>query len=129
MSLIDEIQRAQDALAAAVSDRDAQRASEQYTQDARLMAHGLPTFQGRDAVKGFFEQAYANGIASARFTTLEVEGGLEQATEIGQYELFAKGQDGALLGVQQGRYFIAWRKVDGAWRIHRDMFNLAGEAG
>jgi uncharacterized protein (TIGR02246 family) len=127
MSLFDDIQRAQDALAAAITAQDAVRASEQYTLDARLMAHGLPTFQGRDAIKAFFEQAGAKGIASARFTTQEVEGGPEQATEIGQYELFAKGPDGALFGVQQGRYFIAWRKEDGAWRIHRDMFNLAAE--
>ena len=123
MSLIDEIQRAQNALAAAVADQDALRAAQQYTQDACLMAHGLPSLRGRDAIKGFFSQAYGNGIVGARFITQEVDGGPEQATEIGQYSLFAKGQDREPLCVQEGRYFIAWRKVDGAWRIHRDMFN------
>jgi ketosteroid isomerase-like protein len=87
---------------------------------------GLPSFHGRDAVKAFFAQAYANGITAARFVTQEVDGGPEQATEIGQYSLFANGQNGERQCVQEGRYFIAWRKVDGAWRIHRDMFNQAG---
>ena len=123
MSLIDEIQRAQDALAAAVADQDALRAAAQYTHDACLMANGLPSLRGRNAVKGFFAQAYGNGIVGARFTTQEVDGGPEQATEIGHYSLFAKDQDGEPLCVQDGRYFIAWRKENGAWRIHRDMFN------
>jgi uncharacterized protein (TIGR02246 family) len=126
VNLIDEIQRAEDALAAAIADQDAHRASEQYTQDCCLMANGLPSLHGRDAVKAFFEQAGANGITAARFATQEVDGGPEQATEIGQYSLFANGPDVERLCVQEGRYFIAWRKVDGAWRIHRDMFNQAG---
>jgi len=126
VNLIDEIQRAQDALAAAIADQDAHRASEQYTQNCCLMANGRPSFHGRDAVKAFFEQACGNGITAARFATQEVDGGPEQATEIGQYSLFAQAQDGERQCVQEGRYFIAWRKVDGAWRIHRDMFNQAG---
>jgi ketosteroid isomerase-like protein len=87
------------------------------------MADGMPSFHGREAVAGFFCGAIANGIVSARFTTQEVEGGDDSALEIGRYELFAGLPNGERLCAEDGRYFIAWRKIDGAWRIHRDMFN------
>jgi uncharacterized protein (TIGR02246 family) len=123
MSLKDEIQSAQNAMAAAFSARDGARAAALYTEDTCLMADGMPTFKGREAVAGFFSGAIANGIVSARFTTQEVEGDDERAMEIGRYELFAALPNGERQCVDDGRYFIAWRKVDGAWRIYRDMFN------
>jgi uncharacterized protein (TIGR02246 family) len=124
MSLKDEIQSAQNALGAAFSARDGARAAALYTDDTCLMADGMPSFHGREAVAGFFCGAIANGIVSARFTTQEVEGGDEdRALEIGRYELFAGLPNGERECVEDGRYFISWRKVDGAWRIHRDMFN------
>lgn len=125
MSLKDEIQSAQNAMATAFSDGDGARAAALYTEDTCLMADGMPNFHGREAVAGFFSGAIANGIVSARFTTQEVEGGNDDALEIGRYELFAGLPNGERQCVEDGRYFIAWRKVDGAWRIHRDMFNRA----
>lgn len=123
MSLKDEIQSAQNTLAAAFSARDGVGAAALYTGDARLMADGMASFHGREAVADFFCGAIANGIVSARFTTQEVEGEEDRALEIGRYELFAGLPNGERQCVEDGRYFIAWKKIDGAWRIHRDMFN------
>ena len=123
MSLKDEIQSAQNLLAEAVAGHDAGRAAALYTGDACLMPEGLPSVRGREAIGGFFAGAIAQGIASARFTTHEVDGDDLQALEIGRYELFAALPNGDSLRVNDGRYFIAWRKVGGAWRIYRDMFN------
>lgn len=123
MSLKEELQRAQNLMAEAFGARDATRAAALYTDDARLMPDGMPTFHGREAIAGFFGGAIAQGIVSARFTTQEVDGDDEQALEIGRYELFAALPNGERLCVDDGRYFVAWRKTGGAWRICRDMFN------
>jgi ketosteroid isomerase-like protein len=123
MSLKDEIQRAQNLLAEAFGARDAGRAAALYTDDACLMPDGVPTCHGREAIGGFFAGAIAQGIVAARFTTQEVEGDDVQALEIGRYELFAPLPNGERTCVDDGRYFVAWRKIGGAWRIHRDMFN------
>jgi uncharacterized protein (TIGR02246 family) len=123
MNLKEQIQAAQNALAAAFSAGDGVRAAAMYTDDTCLMADGMPSFHGREAVAGFFCGAIANGIVSARFTTQEVEGDDQTVLEIGRYELFAGLPNGERQRVEDGRYFIAWRKIDGAWRIHRDMFN------
>jgi ketosteroid isomerase-like protein len=123
MSLKEEIQSAQNLMAEAFGARDAKRAAALYAEDACLMPDGIPTFHGREAISGFFGGAIDQGIVSARFTTQEVEGDDVQALEIGRYELFAPLPNGERTCVDDGRYFVAWRKIGGAWRIYRDMFN------
>jgi uncharacterized protein (TIGR02246 family) len=123
MALKDEIQAAQDRLAAAVAARDAGRAAALYTEDARLIPQGAPACAGRAAIAAFFAGAFANGIADARFITEDVDGDDARASEVGRYELYAAGPDGNRVLAAEGRYLIAWRKVDGDWRLHRDMFN------
>lgn len=123
MSLKEQIQSAQNSMAEAFGARDAARAAALYTDDACLMPDGLPSFNGRAAIAGFFCGAIEQGIVSARFTTQQVDGDETQALEIGRYELFAALPNGERLCVDDGRYFVAWRRVDGGWRIFRDMFN------
>ncbi len=123
MNLKEELQNAQNSMAAAFAARDAARAAALYTEDARLMPAGLPTFHGREAIAQFFGGAIEQGVIAARFTTQEVDGDDEQALEVGRYELFAALPNGERMCVDDGRYFVAWRKENGAWRIHRDMFN------
>jgi uncharacterized protein (TIGR02246 family) len=123
MSLKDEIQAAQDRLAEAISARDADGAAALYTENARLIPQGAPACTDRGAIAAFFAGAIENGIAGARFTTEDVDGDDALANEIGRYELYAATPGGERVLAAQGRYLVVWRKVDGAWRMHRDMFN------
>jgi uncharacterized protein (TIGR02246 family) len=123
MALKDEIQAAQNSLAEAMAARDAKRAVALYTDDARMMPHGAPTCADHGAIAAFFTGAFDSGIVSARFFTDEVDGDSAQATEVGRYELYAANPGGDRVLAASGRYLVVWRKVDGEWRIHRDMFN------
>ncbi|MDL2355240.1 MAG: nuclear transport factor 2 family protein [Pseudomonadota bacterium] len=123
MSLKEQIQHAQYALAEAFCAGDAELAAAHYTDDACLMPDGLPSLHGRAAIANFFAGAIAHGIVSARFTTEQVDGDATQALETGRCELFAALPNGERQCVDDGRYFVAWRSVDGEWRIFRDMFN------
>lgn len=123
MTLKDEIQAAQDRLADAIAARDADRAAALYTEDARLIPQGGPACTGREAIAAFFGGALANGIVGARFTTEDVDGDDARATEVGGYTLYAATPDGERVLAAEGRYLVAWRKIDGSWLMHRDMFN------
>lgn len=123
MTLKDEIQAAQDRLADAIAARDADRAASLYTEDARLIPQGGPACTGREAIAAFFGGALANGIVGARFTTEDVDGDDARAIEIGGYTLYAATPDGERVLAAEGRYLVAWRKIDGSWLMHRDMFN------
>ena len=128
MSLKQEIQTAQALLAEAFANADVAAITTLYAEDACLMPDSLPTLRGRDAIGGFFAGAIGQGVVSARFTTQEVEGDDKQALEIGRYELFVALPNGERQCVDDGRYLVAWRKLDGAWRVYRDMFNRSKPA-
>jgi len=123
MTLKDEIQAAQDRLADAISAHDAGRAAALYCEDGRLIPQGGPACTGREAIAAFFGGALANGIVGARFTTEDVDGDDARASEVGRYALYAAAADGERVLAGEGRYLVVWRKVDGAWQLHRDMFN------
>lgn len=126
MSLHDEIQQRENGLARAAAARDLPRVLAFYTPDALLMPAGLPTFRGREAIAAFF-QGLPPAIVELRFTTEDVEaagdGDAACATETGRFELLAQGEGGAPVVADAGRYLVVWRRVQGQWCLHRDMFN------
>jgi len=123
MSLKEQIQYAEDKLAAALAAGDSAAVVSRYTKDARLMPNGAPTLTGRDKIAEFFQGAISQGIVAGKFTALEVEDFGDSATEIGAYELFAQTPNGERVSAETGRYFVQWKKIDGDWLLHRDMFN------
>lgn len=125
MSLKDEIQAIQNQLAHAIAARDFDRIAALYTEDASLMPDAMPTCSGPAGLRGFFGGVCDSGIVAARFTSLDVEGEGDLAIETGRYELYAAHPSGDRMRVDMGRYLVVWRKVDGNWRMHRDMFNHA----
>ena len=50
---------------------------------------------------------------------LDVTG--ETAIEIGSY--MRRRADGSLF--DRGKYMVIWKRVEGAWKIHRDMFSTS----
>ena len=121
MHLKEQIQQAQNQLAECIASRDATGAAALYTADAIFMPHGAPTCASPAAITAFYTGAFTGGIATARFTSEQVEGDETQAVETGRYELFAGGEQAPMIA--QGRYLVVWRKEAGGWRMHRDMFN------
>ena len=121
MSLKEQIQQAQNQLAEYIATRDAAGAAALYTADACFMPHGAPTCASPEAITAFYKGAFEGGIATARFTTDNVEGDERQAVETGRYELFADGAQSSMIA--SGRYLVVWRKQADGWRMHRDMFN------
>lgn len=123
MTLKEQIQAAENALAAALSEKNSAALADLYAVDARLMPHGVPTLSGRTAIQGFFDQAFSMGIVGGRFTALEVEGSGDEAVEIGSYELFVETSPGVRGSAEKGRYLVTWKRVEGKWLLSRDIFN------
>jgi len=123
MTLKEQIQAAENTLAAAMSEKNSAKIADLYTVDSRLMPHGVPTLSGRTAIQAFFDQAFSMGIVGGKFTALEVEGLGDEAVEIGSYELFVQTSPGIRGTAEKGRYLVTWKRVDGQWLLFRDMFN------
>jgi uncharacterized protein (TIGR02246 family) len=91
-----------------------------YSADGAVLPPNGARVTGRAAVTEFWTSALTAGISSAVLTTEEVfYAGGDTATEIGSAVLSAK--DGSV--VDEGKYIVLWKQEDGAWRLHRDIWN------
>jgi uncharacterized protein (TIGR02246 family) len=115
----DGITASNSALSAAFAKGDAAAAAALYTSDAMVMPAGSDNVKGNAAIQKFWQGALSNGVGGVKFTTVEVFGRGSSATEVGEYELMDK----AGKSIDHGKYIVIWRREDGKWKLHRDMFS------
>jgi uncharacterized protein (TIGR02246 family) len=113
------IEAANAEFAAATSRGDAAAVAAMYTERGQLLPPNEKIVEGRAAIERYWKAAMDSGITTIELKTTEVEGLGESAVEVGSYTLYAK--DGA--AVDRGKYVVLWKRVDGAWKLHRDCWN------
>lgn len=118
-----EITAAHDRLEAAIAAQDAALAAHNYTEDAMFLAPTAPPIRGHRQIRAFFQDVFNKGVRDADFQTLDLEGDEDQLVEAGRYTLQA--EDAEILDM--GKYMVVWKKVDGRWKAHRDIFNTTME--
>ena len=99
---------------------DATAVANLYTRDAQVIAPGAPVARGRSAIAAFWQTSIDSGIKDVVLETGEVASVGDLAYETGDVRLVAK--DGA---VSTARYLVVWKRVDGAWLLHRDIWNAS----
>lgn len=89
-----------------------------YTEDGAVLPPNTETVTGRPAVAAFWKDFSDSGM----------EGTIEDTEAYAQGDLgYKRGRytmtdaDGNV--VDKGKYIEIWRQVDGAWQLHRDIFN------
>lgn len=95
---------------------------EMYTQDAILLPAGGARTEGREAIAAYWAERIGPGLADIQLVTEDlVPLGGDLAYEIGRYE--ARPKDAAPVS---GQYVVLWKRVDDAWKLHVDIFNVDG---
>jgi len=89
-----------------------------YTPDAKFMMTGAPAISGIENIQSTFFGIIKSGVSNADLRTIEVWGTEDLITEEGEYSLFVGEAE-----VDQGKYLVLWKKVDGKWKFFRDIFN------
>lgn len=102
---------------------DAQGMAALYTADGALLPTNSGTVQGQDAIAEFWGGAMGMGIETATLETVELEGDGSTAIEVGRYALGGGGET-----VDEGKYIVIWKNEDGAWKLHRDIWNTSRSA-
>ncbi|MEE8259295.1 MAG: DUF4440 domain-containing protein [Sphingomonadales bacterium] len=90
-----------------------------YTDDALLMPPGAPSVSGLEERTAFWATLMTNGIAAVDLITEEMEGNGDMAAEVGRAILY--DADGNELGTI--KFVVVWKKIDGTWKLHRDIWN------
>ena len=90
-----------------------------YTVDAKFMSPNNPGAEGRAAIIAAVSGIFKAGITGIKLTSKEIWGDENSLMEAGAFALNIK--DGTV--VDKGKYLVLWKKEDGKWKLHRDMFN------
>jgi uncharacterized protein (TIGR02246 family) len=98
---------------------EAARMAALYTENGQLLPPNSDFVTGRQAIQGFWQALFDMGIQEVSLESVEVDGHGETAIEVGKYAL--KGEGGQELDA--GKYIVIWKREDGQWKLHRDIFN------
>lgn len=89
-----------------------------YTEDAKLIAPGGDIVKGRPAITAFWKKISDTGLKHVTLTTSEVESSDDLAFEEGTVKLVGTtGQESV------ARYIVVWKRTNGVWKLHRDIWN------
>ncbi|HUF52904.1 MAG TPA: DUF4440 domain-containing protein [Dehalococcoidia bacterium] len=89
-----------------------------YTTDGVLAAPNAPMVRGTAAIKEMFDgMVQQMGAPDLKLETQEVEDLGETAWELGTYRMNAAGI------TDTGKYIVVWKRQDGAWKLHADIWN------
>jgi uncharacterized protein (TIGR02246 family) len=90
-----------------------------YTSDGQVLPPNAEAAKGHEAIHAFWQAIGGMGVKRAQLDTREVEGHGDTAIEVGAYTLFGEGDQ----ALDNGKYIVIWKKEDGQWKLHRDIFN------
>jgi ketosteroid isomerase-like protein len=96
---------------------DASKIAACYTDDAEILASNRSPIRGRAAIESVFKFTNRPGH-TLEFQSAELDVQGSTAIEIGAYVRRLK--DGSTFS--RGRYIVIWKRTDGEWKIHRDMY-------
>jgi ketosteroid isomerase-like protein len=98
---------------------DAARTAAHYADDAEILPPRHPSIAGRPAITAFFQaniDRYISFGTDTQWSVVRGDLGIEQ----GVYNVrnVRVGED-----VESGKYIRIWKRIDGNWKLYRDMFS------
>jgi ketosteroid isomerase-like protein len=91
-----------------------------YTEDAQMLVANMEVIRGRAAIQSVFKFTAVAGHR-LEFRTHELELAGDTAVEVGSYTRVRA--DGSTF--DRGKYMVVWKRADGEWKFHRDMFSTS----
>ncbi len=89
-----------------------------YAEDGALLPPNSEMANGRAAIEAYWAEFHTSGIG-VEITDTEVYAHSDLGYTVGTF--IATDADGAT--IDEGKYVVIWRNVDGKWQMHRDIWN------
>jgi uncharacterized protein (TIGR02246 family) len=114
-----EIERANEKFMETYRRGDAMGMAMLYTHDGMVLPPNGDFVEGREQIQSFWQGVMDMGIKSITLQIREVEQQADAAFEVSRATLSdEKGQ-----ALDQAKYIVIWKKENGEWKLHRDIFN------
>ncbi len=114
-----EIQALNNEFRAAFKSGDAAAVAARYTEDGKLYPPNSDMMSGQAAIEAYWQGAMDAGLTDAELTTLNASAYGDIAIESGKADIIAG--NGQL--VDKAKFMVVWKKVDGQWKMHEDIWN------
>lgn len=119
------IEKANESFMEAFRQGDAEALAAMYTADAMLLPPQQRSVEGRDAIQAFWEGVTETGANAFILRTMEAERHGDTAHEVGTYVMIDENEK----TMDSGKYIVIWKQADGAWKLHRDIWNTSISPG
>ena len=117
----EDIQELAEQWASAYNKHDKDALGSLYTEDAALMMHGGPTYNGREDIADFWETDFEIGSPLTLLRVTHSVVGVDMMLVHGDYQVIDR-EDGAQLG--GGRFAHIWIKgSNDRWQLDRDLWS------
>ena len=94
-----------------------------YTADAVVLPPDSEMVQGSAAIEALWKAVHVAGVLSAELSTVDLGEAGETAYEVGRALLTIQPEGKERMTVPV-KYLVVWqRQADGAWKLHRDIWN------
>eukprot|EP01084_Bolivina_argentea_P145385 254829_1 len=119
-NIYNELRQANEQLMKCYKSAEWDKFADCYTKDCVLMPSNSPVLLGHDAVRNVFSGAYNAGIKQVKLQIQEAyTNGYDRAFERGNYIFYSENGD----IVDKGKYCVFWKRINGKWKLHTDMFS------
>lgn len=89
-----------------------------YGPDGMLLPPNSEPVQG-SGIPALWGSFIRMGVKDVKLMTDDVSGNQDQLAETGRYEIYAA--ENKML--DKGKYVVVWKRVNGGWKIYRDIWN------
>jgi len=109
--------------------RDVEKMLAHYTDDAILMAPGLPAFNGKAEIRAMLTGMIADPAMSLKFRTLHVEVGAagDMASTQGSFSMTMTDPATKKVVTSDGSYVTVYKKLGGEWKAVFDIATAGPE--
>jgi uncharacterized protein (TIGR02246 family) len=107
---------------AAFNTKDPDKVAAFYPAESVLMPPNAPTVRGRDGIRDFYKELYAQGGTDLEMETRDVRGHGTMAYEAGSYSLQRRPSTGRPTR-DRGKYMLIWRSQNGTWAIESTIWS------
>jgi ketosteroid isomerase-like protein len=118
---ITEVTAAVDVFMNYVNQGDLENMVAMYSEDASVLPPNGNSLYGIAAVSAFWQHMLQNvGFSNVQYTIEKLEQLSEDSiAEMTRFQVELAGQPA------QGKYVVVWKKIQGSWKLHIDIFNSA----
>jgi ketosteroid isomerase-like protein len=93
-----------------------------YTKDAKIFPNNTKILTGTDSIISYWTLPAGVEVSFHKITQSEIRVNGNEAYDYGYYEGKTKQADGKESS-WKGKYVIVWRRENGEWKMHLDIWN------